>query len=69
MKLWDIIEGPWLQKDIKLPMSRCLRNFGAAVLLVPLLNRIDLTSYTFTVSSCGAAELEFLKNLWGLGTE
>jgi hypothetical protein len=27
-KLWDIIEGPWLQKDIKLPMSRCLRNFG-----------------------------------------
>ncbi len=27
-KLRDIIEGPWLQKDIKLPMSRCLRNFG-----------------------------------------
>jgi hypothetical protein len=22
------IEGPWLQKDIKLPMSRCLRKFG-----------------------------------------
>ncbi len=22
------IEGPWLQKDIKLAMSRCLRNFG-----------------------------------------
>ena len=21
------IEGPWLQKDIKLPMSRCLRKF------------------------------------------
>jgi hypothetical protein len=26
--LRDIIEGPWLQKDIKLPMSRCLRKFG-----------------------------------------
>jgi hypothetical protein len=22
------IEGPWLPKDIKLPMTRCLRNFG-----------------------------------------
>jgi hypothetical protein len=22
------IEGPWLKKDIKLPMSRCLRKFG-----------------------------------------
>ncbi len=25
-----MIEGPWLQKDIKLPMSHCLRNFGTS---------------------------------------
>jgi hypothetical protein len=27
-KLLDIIGGPWLQKDIKLPMYHYLRKFG-----------------------------------------